>query len=221
MANSSTPNTPAVVQKTSPKKNNTSDQVKAEVTMALSTLDRLYKENISAYANELHTCTHKIEKLQTRLEVLLKEKEPHTATLQTHQKDIDYTLRLLERLSEEWTQKSLVITELESELSQLDHSSKERKQILKARNETLENLALEIEDVELLLLEHELQKQNMLIFMDPMEREIKTLEQSIKDLESKKRYIESTYLHQISPSSQSSNHALTDKTNDDFTTLLT
>ena len=214
MANSSTSHTPVVVQKTSTKKSNTSDQVKAEVTMALSTLDRLYKENISSYADELHAYTHKIEKLQSRLAVLLKEKEPHAATLETYQKDIDYTLRLLERLTEEWTQKSLVITALESELSQLDHSTEEREQILKARNETLKNLAFEIEDVELLLLEHELQKQNILLFMEPMEREIRTLEQSIKDLESEKRYIESAYLHQLSPSSASSNHAaLIDKTN--------
>jgi chromosome segregation ATPase len=213
MANSSTPHTPAVVQKISTKKSNRSDQVKAEVTMALSTLDRLYKENISSYANELHACTHKIEKLQSRLALLLKEKEPHTATLQTYEKDIDYTLRLLERLTEVWSQKSLVIRELESELSQLNHSPKEREQILKSRNETLENLAIEIEDVELSLLEHELQKQNILLLMEPMEREIKTLEQSIKDLESEKRYIESAYLHQISPTSTSSNHTLIDKTN--------
>jgi hypothetical protein len=49
--------------------------------------------------------------------------------------------------------------------------------------------------------------------MEPMEREIKTLEQSIKDLESEKRYIESAYLHQLSPTSASSNHTLIDKTN--------
>ena len=212
MENSSTSHTPTIVSNTSDKRSKTLNHMQAEVTIALSALDRLYQENISSYANELHTYTHKIEKLQSRLAVLLKEKEPHTNTLQIHQKDVDYTLRLLERLTEEWTQKSLVITALESELSQLDHSTKERKQILKVRNKTLENLALEIENVELSLLEYELQKQNILLHMEPIEREIKTLEQSIKNLESEKRYIESAYLHQLSPSLQSSNHTPIDNT---------
>jgi len=211
MSDTSTQNKLTVLENTSIAQSNTSHQLKAEVTMALSALDSLYKENISAYANEIHAYTHKIEKLQSRLEVLLKEKEPHTATLQTHQHDTDYTLRSLEKLTEEWTQQSLVITALENELKQLDHSPKEREQILKARNETLKSLTLEIENIELLLLEHELQRQNTLLFMEPIEREIKTLEQSIKDLESEKRYVESAYLHKISPSSQSSNHALIEK----------
>ncbi|SFV70775.1 Myosin heavy chain [hydrothermal vent metagenome] len=188
-----------------------SHHFKAEMAMALTALDTLYKENISAYANELHTRTHKIEKLQNHLDVLLKEKKPQTDRLQTHQHEIDYMLRLLERLTQEWTQKSLVIRELESELSQLNHSDKEREQILKTRNETLKNLTIEIEEIELSLLENELQKQNILLFLEPIEQEIKSLRETIKNLESEKRYIETTYLHKLSPSSASSNHALIEK----------
>jgi len=183
-------------------------ETKAEVAMALTALDKIYKERIAAYAHELHNCTQKIEKLQSRLAELLEEKKPHSATLEKHQKDTDYSLRLLEKLTEDWTQKSLVIREIEHELSQLNHSDTEREKILQSRHKSLKDLGFEIEDTELLLLEHELQRQNTLLVMEPIEREITSVEREIKDLESEKRYIESVYLHQISPTTQNTNQAL-------------
>jgi len=212
MANTSTSNKPIVLESTDIVANDhsISHQLKSEVTMALSALDSLYKENISAYADEIHAYSHKIEQLQSRLETLEEKMAPHHAMLEVHQKDIDYTLRLLERLSEEWIQKSLVISALESELSQLEHSTQERQQILKERHERLKHLSFEIEDVELLLLEHELQKQNMLILLEPMEREMRSIKHSIKELESEKRYVESAHLHKLSPSAQALSHTPTE-----------
>ena len=208
MKNTTTSHTPAVVQDISTKPMHTSTQMNAEVTIALHTLDNIYKKNISTYAHKIHTYTHTIEKLKERLNVLLKEKEPYSESLSTYQKDIDYTQRQLEQLSEKWIQKSLVISELESEFSQLNHPKEAREKRLKSRITSLKNLDFEIRNTELSLLEHELQKQNILLFLEPIEREIKTLEQSIKDKESEKRYIESAYLHQISPSSELSEQLL-------------
>ncbi len=208
MKDTSTLHTPMRIEETPTSKNDTSSQVKAEVTMALSRLDNLYKENIRSYANELHSCTHALEKLHNQLNVLLKEKAPHIATLEIHEKDIDYTLRLLERLTQEWVQKSLIITELETEFKQLSQADDKHEHIISSRKNALKTVAFEIENVEISLLEHELQKQNILLLIEPIEREIKILKQSIKDLESKKRYIESTYLHQISPSGQDAQQLL-------------
>jgi len=196
--------TPTVVEDISTKPVQTSKQINAEVAVALSTLDKRYKENIGAYAHEVHACTHAIEKLQNRLDILLKEKEPHSATLAIHQKDIDYTLHQLEKLSETWIQKSLVISELESEFNQLNYTKEEREVRLKDRKTSLESLDLEILNTELSLLEYALQKQNILLQIEPIEREIKRLKQSIKDKESEKRYVESAYLHKISPKVQHS-----------------
>ena len=202
MAHPSTSNTPAVVPTTTSDTQPNAEQMKVQVAVALSTLDNLYKENINSYAQELHACTRKIENAQAQLEQLLNEKKPHTLACATVQKEIDYELRLLERLSQEWNQQSMVVYALESELSQLNHSAEERKQILKSRSETLEKLQSEIDDIELTLLEHELQKQNVLLIVEPIERHIVTLQQSIKELESEKRYIESSHLHQLSPSAK-------------------
>jgi len=168
----------------------------------------MYKKNISDYAEKLHTYTQEIENQKNQLALLLKEKAPHTTALLNIEKEVDYTLRLLERLTEGWCQKSVVITELDNELSHLNHTSDERKNILRERKQTLENLNTEIEDTELSLLEHELEKQNILLLLEPIERKIMALEQSIQSLESEKRYTEASQLHTLSPTMQSGTPAL-------------
>jgi len=179
-----------------------------QVVAAMSMLDAMYKKNISDYAEKLHTYTQEIENQKNQLALLLKEKAPHTTALLNIEKEVDYTLRLLERLTEGWCQKSVVITELDNELSHLNHTSDERKNILRERKQTLENLNTEIEDTELSLLGHELEKQNILLLLEPIERKMMALEQSIQALESEKRYTEASQLHALSPTMQSGTPAL-------------
>jgi len=173
-----------------------SEQIRAQVTMALSALDSRYKENIADYAQELHSCTHKIDVARIELEMLHKQKEPHDHELFSVKKEVEYALRLLERLTEQWVQKTMVVSELKNELKNLGHS-KESDSVLQRRKAELNSLQLEIEDLELTLLSHELEKQNVLLKMEPVERRIDALEKSIRELESQKRYIETSYLHRI------------------------
>jgi len=163
-----------------------SDRVTAQVAMALSALDNRYKENIADYAQELHSCTHKIEMARIDLEMLQKQKEPHDNTLLLVEKELEYALRLLERLTEQWVRKTAVVSELETELENLGHSE-ESGSVLQSRRTELESLQTEIEDLELTLLNHELEKQNLLLKIEPAERRMAALEQSIRELESKKR----------------------------------
>jgi len=188
--------------------NTLSQNSQGQIITALSMLDTMYKDNISAYAQKLHTCTKEIENIKNQLTLLFKEKAPHTNSLISIEKEVDYNLRLLERLTENWCQKSIVITELDSELKHLNHASNERKNILRERKQTLKNLNTEIEDTELSLLEHELEKQNILLLLEPIERKIMSLEHSIQVLESEKRYIEASQLHALSPTMQSDTPAL-------------
>jgi len=190
------------------KHHNASRDSKLQVVTALSMLDTMYKKNISDYAEKLYSCTQEIENKQTQLTQFLKEKEPHNATLIHIKNELDYTIRLLEKTTEEWCQKSVVINELDNELAQLNHASDERKDILRERNKTLENLKIEIEDNELLLLEHELERQNILLVLEPIERKIMSIEEEIQILESQKRYIEASQLHSLTPTIQSSSSAL-------------
>jgi len=193
---------------TNTKHHSASSNSKSQVVTALSILDTMYKQNISDYAEKIYSCTQEIENKQIQLTQLIKEREPHNATLIHIKHEVDYTLRLLEKTTEEWCQKSVVVNELDNELTQLNHKSNERKKILKERNKTLENLKIEIEDNELLLLEHELERQNILLIIEPIERKIMSIEQEIQILESQKRYIEASQLHSLTPSLQSSSPAL-------------
>lgn len=212
MENTSTALTPIIDttnSEISTQAHNNSEHIKAQVTLALSALDSLYKKNISDYAQKVHESTLKIDNARNRLEQLNKAKKPHEETLSSCQIELDYTLRLLERLSEEWCQKSLVIVELENEFSTLDYSEEERKKRVEPRQNTVKKVAFEIENIELSLLEHELEKQNILILIEPIEREITLLERTLRELESEKRYIEASYLHHLSPAVQNANVTLT------------
>jgi len=173
-----------------------SGQAAAQVAMALSVLDRRYKENIADYAQELHSCTHKIDSARIELEMLRKQKEPHDEALVLVEKEIEYALRLLQRLSDQYIQKTTVAAELEEELENLGHSE-ESKSVLQSRRNELERLQMEIEELELTLLQHELEKQNLLLKIEPIIRKISSQERLIRELEAKKRYIESAHLHRI------------------------
>ena len=181
-----------------------SSQITAQVTMALSTLDSKYKENVANYAQELHSCTHQIETARISLDLLFKEKEPYANALIAIEKEIDHEVRMLEHFTEQWIQKTVVVSELEMEMKQLEHLP-EHDVMFKNRHESLKRLQHEIGDLEITLLKNELEKQNILLKIEPIDQKIRALQKSMRELESKKRYIESSYLHritQVMPSSQ-------------------
>ena len=180
----------------SAKNSDVDSQITAQVTMALSTLDSKYKENVANYAKELHNCTHQIETARISLDLLFKEKEPHNNALIAVEKEIDHELRMLEHFTEQWVQKTVVVTELELEMKQLEHLP-EHDRMSQNRRAELKRLEQEIGDFELTLLKHELEKQNILLKIEPIDQKIRALQKSMRELESKKRYIESSHLHRI------------------------
>ncbi len=171
---------------------------KVEVVTALSMLDNIYKGNINNYANQLHEFTYKIEQINAQLKPLYEALKPHQKSLEIIEKDIDYALRTLENLTEKWCQKYMIINELDSELSNLKHNLRERKKILQHRNKDIEDIDSEIEDIELPLLQNELEKQNILMLIEPINEKILEFKNSIKKIEAQKHYIESSQLHNLS-----------------------
>jgi len=173
-----------------------SGQTAAKVAMALSALDSRYKENIADYAQEIHSYTHKIDSARIELEMIRKQKEPYDDALSPVEKEIEYALRLLQRLTDQYIQKTVVASELEEELKNLGHSEESRG-VLQNRHTELDRLQTEIEELELTLLGYELEKQNLLLKIEPVVRKISALERNIREFEVKKRYIESAHLHRI------------------------
>jgi chromosome segregation ATPase len=170
-------------------------QTKAHVAMALSALDSRYKENLAAYAEELHACIHRIETARIELEHLKEKRKPYREALLAAEKEIDHEMRMLERLSEQYVQKSLIIIELKKELASAGDT--ETQSSLPYRENELASLNTEIENLELLLLDHELERQNHLLSLEPVEQQIRAKEKHLRQLEAEKHYIESSHLHRI------------------------
>ena len=179
-----------------------STSLKTEVMLALSTLDNIYRENITSYADSIHTITREIEDACNALEQLNTKIKPQTHRLVEIEKEINYHVRTLERFTQEWSETTVVIHVLTKELSQLNHSESERDTVVKSRKELLQKLQKDIDTTEIVLLEHALEKQNIILAIEPTTHEIHTLELHIKNLKSKKHYIETSHLHQLSPQSQ-------------------
>jgi chromosome segregation ATPase len=170
-------------------------QTAAQVVMALGALDSRYKENIADYAKELHGYTHKIENATIELKHLYEQKAPHTHTLERLEKEVEYGLRMLEHFTEQWLRKTAVASELEREMNRLDSTDSG---VLENRKEDLRQLLEEIEELELSLLKNELERQNTVLRIEPIDQKIRALEKKIQELEAQKRYMESAHLHQIS-----------------------
>jgi len=171
-------------------------QTKAQVAMALSALDNRYKENLASYAKKLHACTHSIETAKIELEHLKTKRTPYLEAMQEVEKETGYELKMLERLSEQFIQKSIVIQELERELNRTENTSSSNQTVI-YKKEELQTLEKEIANLELSLLEHELERQNHILALEPIEQQIRAQEQLIRKLEAQKHYIESSHLHHI------------------------
>jgi chromosome segregation ATPase len=169
-------------------------EVAAQVAMALGALDSRYRENVAAYAQELHTCTHQIETVRIELEHLQEQITPYDEALDRVGREIEHTLRMLEHFTEQWIQHTLVISEVESEMKKIGESNDT---LLRSRQEERKRLQFEMDDLELKALQDELERQNLLLKMDPLTQKIDTLKKRIRKLESHKRYVETVYLHRI------------------------
>lgn len=171
-------------------------QIALQVTAALATLDRRYRENIADYARTIHELTHEIEKQRIALKHLYEERKPYAEKIESLESETEASVKMLEYLTQEWIEEKRIVSALESELKALAKAH-ERKKILAGRNETLQRLSKKIEETEESLLEFELEKENLLLRIEPLNQKIKSAEKSLEELESAKRSIEASRLHDI------------------------
>jgi chromosome segregation ATPase len=196
MAEEKTPVTSTSVVNTEENSSTYQAHATAQVAMALGALDSRYKENIADYAKELHAYTHKIENARIELKLLNEQKAPHSNALLSLEKEVEYGLRMLEHLTEQWLQKVAVVNGLEQEMKRMDVTMGSDG-VLQHRREDLKQLHDEIEDHELTLLKNELERQNLVLKIEPIDQKIRALEKKIQEYEAQKRYMESAHLHRI------------------------
>jgi len=164
--------------------------------MALRSIEKHYKESIASYAEEMQHHTLEIEKIKNEISLLEKSNENGENTLKNIEHDINYELRLLERLNTQFFKKSEVISELNIHLPDLK-SQETFDQLLNSKYIIITALLDEIESLEISLLKHELEKQNLLQQLEPTRQQIRLLQHKLNTLEVEKKYFESTKIHQI------------------------
>jgi len=166
----------------------------ARLAMVLGVLDGRYRENVANYAEAIHACNHEMEQLRIELERLESEREPLAKRVRAMTKETDNRLYLLEHLNETYIHKRRVLAALDEELQTI---KEEHTPSLEHRYSEIETIGREISDLEIALLESELQKQNLLLAIEPIEQEIRSVKERLEKLTSQKRYIESSRLHDI------------------------
>jgi chromosome segregation ATPase len=167
-----------------------------QVTTALSTMQRHYQENIAAFAETMHELSMRIDECKSDIEKLKREIAPHETELERFHADVAAQTALLENLNERYIRKCSVLEEFEKELAR---SKNTEALALQHRYDELEELLEEIEALEITLLQKELERQNIILRIEPQRQRIIALENEIGKLEAQKRYIESAKLHDLMP----------------------
>jgi chromosome segregation ATPase len=170
-------------------------EITQHVTMALGKMESAYKERISAFADELHHLSAKIDKLTKEIALLEKAKATEEQVVEILGREIDSELKFLERQTDQILRKAEVTAELQSELNTL--SSAESEHLLRSRHLILKELNKEIEETEIILLQKELERENRELELEPKRQQIRTLQMQINELQAQKRYIESSGMHKL------------------------
>ena len=172
------------------------DASSLNVLEKIQEIEMQYKKGTLLFAEKLQEYTREIEGLKHHIEsknkALLAEREQ----LQRLEHDLVYETRTLSKLQEAFLKHIQSIQELALEYKDLIDKT-EYSSILKRKKQALTKIEDEIEGNEASLLALELERLNLLSHLQPKEKEIKDLEQRVKELELEKIHFESTQLQQL------------------------
>ena len=162
----------------------------------INELDRLYKENISAYGETLQRYNVDIEKLKN--EIVTKERDVAKAerALIADETLIEYESKNFEKLHNELSKQIALLSELADEYKSLLSKEEYAKKITLKKRALLETLE-EISEKERLLLNKELERLNHFSHYQERKKSLEQLESELKELELEKSYFESTELQKI------------------------
>ena len=162
----------------------------------INELDRLYKENISAYGETLQRYNVDIEKLKN--EIVTKERDVAKAerALIADETLIEYESKNFEKLHNELSKQIALLSELADEYKSLLSKEEYAKKITLKKRALLETLE-EISEKECLLLNKELERLNHFSHYQERKKSLEQLESELKELELEKSYFESTELQKI------------------------
>jgi len=166
------------------------------VPAIISEIDNYYKQGTMVYAEGVSRYNVEIEKLLSRIEKAVNDKQKEEAALLVLEQELAIDHRLLEQLQDEFMQKLHSIEELNTEYKELVDEAGYTKLLTRKRRE-LHKVEEKMEEQEFTYLSHELERINALTILEPKRRYIDTLKENVKELELEKEHFASTKLHQL------------------------
>jgi len=166
------------------------------VPAIISEIDNYYKQGTMVYAEGVSRYNVEIEKLLSRIEKAVNDKQKEEAALLVLEQELAIDHRLLEQLQDEFMQKLHSIEELNTEYKELVDEAGYTK-LLTRKTRELHKVEEKMEEQEFTYLSHELERINALTILEPKRRYIDTLKENVKELELEKEHFASTKLHQL------------------------
>lgn len=175
---------------------NTSAELYRHISLVTREVENRYKEGILAYIDVLARYEEEMSALKQKLSEAKRLAVPEEEKLKIYTDEVRIEERLHDRINSDFLQKIIDYEAFMQEYSPL--MEKENVTLLK-RNKLAElnRMQDEIEEGEMRLLTLELERLNQIEILKPLHIEIERIEQALAELERKRRYFETTHLHQM------------------------
>jgi hypothetical protein len=170
---------------------------KLQLIHKLNEIDRNYKRGVLEYKENIQAYNIEIEKLKNQI-ILEREycdKEEKNLLMIEH--ELVFESKAYEKLQVRFSSFINSIEELKNEYKDVLEEVR-YETTLKRKEKEIFELLDDIEISELLLLNKELERLNMLEYFEPKQSELKRIKITLKELEMEKTYFESMGLHKVS-----------------------
>jgi len=174
------------------------NNLKMDFISKIQEIDNIYQKGASEYTETIHRYNLEIEQLKSDINLKNSKNKKEEKDLLDIENELSYTSRHFETLHNKFNQKLHSINELSTEYKEVLSKEKYNETLIRKEREIFE-LVDEIEELELTLLKHELQRINIASILSKKQKVVELLESELKEVELKKSYFESIGLKKVTP----------------------
>ena len=174
------------------------NSLKMNFISKLQEIDTVYQQGADEYRGNIQQFNLEIEQLKSELNLKNSKNKKEEKELLDVENELNYTNRQFESLHNKFNQKLHSLNELSTEYKEILGEVK-YKESHERKERGIFELVDEIEETELTLLKHELQRINIAAILSKKQKVVEELELSLKEVELKKSYYESIGLKKVSP----------------------
>ena len=164
--------------------------------LSLHELENNYKNNALTYAKNIQDFSLQIEQCKSQIAQVMQDKEEEEMQVIFVKNELHHYEKLLQRLNESFSIEVKSMEELQSEYKEAVEKQ-DYEVIYTKKKEHLKNILDDIEEEENILLQKELERLNILLYLEPKRTRLKNLESQLHTLELNKQHYEATLLQQL------------------------